>query len=230
MSTSIKYVQLEFEYIYKVLLWILATPACRWPLLSRLRPCTPTERGNPVAAFGSTPKSSYGCVFNHTTTLSMLCPRTTGSIAELSIYLIIRADRLPRGCTSTEPARKRAALSSSFRLRLPSSLLSPSPVGPDYFIGVKNQLILRTQLWQFNGGRDATSRWIFKQWGHLFVHAHMQARQWMGVGDKTRARKPTAVIYLLHTCTYNNSTYGKGATDFHAKTPEKKGRTGPVSL
>ena len=132
--------------------------ACERPLLSRLRPRSPTERSNPVVAFGSTPKSSYGCVFNHTTTLSMLCPRVTGSIAELSIYLIIRAVRLPRDCTSTGPVRKRAALSSSFRLRLPSGLLSPSPVGPDYLIGVKNQLLFRTQLRQFNGGSDATSR------------------------------------------------------------------------
>ena len=84
--------------------------------------------------------------------------RTTGSIAELSSYLIIRAVRLPRGCTSTGPVRTRAAVSSLFRLRLPSGLLSPSPVGPDYLIGVKNQLLFRTQLRQFNGGRDATSR------------------------------------------------------------------------
>ena len=64
----------KYIYIY-ILLWILATPACCRPRLSRLRPRAPTGRGNPVVAFRSTPKSSYGCVFTHTTTLSMLCPR-----------------------------------------------------------------------------------------------------------------------------------------------------------
>ena len=68
-----------------------------------------------------------------------------------------------------------------------------------------------------------------KKWGHLFPHRHA-SNAMKGVGDKTRARKPTAVIYLLRTCTYNNSTYGQGATDFHEKTPEKKDRTGLVSL
>ena len=82
--------------------------------------------------------------------------RATGSIAELSIYLIIRAGRLPRGCTSTGPVRKRAALSSSLRLRLPCGLLSPSPVGPDYLIGVKNQLFIPNAIvaFQWRKGRN----------------------------------------------------------------------------
>ena len=139
-------------------MWILATPACGRPPVTNCGRARPPNVAIQSQLFRSTPKSSYGCVFNHTTTLSMLCPRTTGSIAELSIYLIIRTGRLPRGCTSMGPVRKRAALSSPFHLRLPSGLLSPSPVGPDYLIGYSNQLIFRTQLRQLNGRKDATSR------------------------------------------------------------------------
>ena len=115
-----------------------------------------------------------GVFFHHTTTLSMLCPRATGSIAELSIYLIIRADRLPRGCTSTGPVRKRAALSSSLRLRLPSGLLSPSPVGPDYVIGVKNQLIIPNTIMavQWRKGRNEQ---VNIQTMGTFIYTRMQA-------------------------------------------------------
>ena len=111
---------------------------------------------NLVVTSGSTPKPSYGC-FYYTTTLSMLCPRdrVDRRIVDLPNYSRGQTtERLSLDGACTKMSR----LSSSFRMRLPSGFISPSPVGPDYFIGVKSQLIFRTQLWQSMAERDMTSR------------------------------------------------------------------------
>ena len=74
------------------------------------------------------------------------------------MYLIIRADRnaedLHLNGTCTETSRFKQLVPFAIAERF----IIAKPVGPDYLIGVKNQLLFRTQLRQFNGGRDATSR------------------------------------------------------------------------
>ena len=105
-TNTSSFMSLDYVYTY-ILLWILATPACGRPLVAncgRARPPNvaiqswlPDQRRNPATG-----------VFLPTPQPCQCSARATGSIAELSIYLIIRAVRLPRGCTSTGPVRTRA--------------------------------------------------------------------------------------------------------------------------
>ena len=62
-------------YMYIYIVVSLRSFGVRATAFSQWRPLSPTGRANLVAAFGSTPKSSYGCVLKHTTALSILYPR-----------------------------------------------------------------------------------------------------------------------------------------------------------
>ena len=49
-----------------------------------------------------------------------------------------------------------------------------------------------------------------------------------GEKDTSKNLQPMSIYYVHALSQF--VTYGQGATDFHAKTPEKKDRTGLVSL
>ena len=69
--------------------------------------------------------------------------------------------------------------------------------------------------------RDTTSRLTFKQWGYLFyTHAVNEAMGRMGTRHEQKDLQPlfTQYVHALITILLK----GQGATDFHAKTPEKK--------
>ena len=83
--------------------------------VSLITAASPTERAIQSLLLGPTPETSHGCVLSHTTTLSVLYPRATGSDRRISIYLSTRAGRLPRDCTSTKACLDTNHLSGSFR-------------------------------------------------------------------------------------------------------------------
>ena len=99
----------------RIILLRIRACRCASDRVSLIAVVSPTERAIQSRLSGTTPESSHGWVLNHTTAESTLCPRATGSIAKLSIYLIIRTGKLLRDRTSAEACWDTNRLSGSFR-------------------------------------------------------------------------------------------------------------------
>ena len=91
------------------------------------------RHSNPVAASGSTPKSSHGYVFNHTVDQPTIL--STLDRVRLSIYLSMRVDRNAGDLHLDGTRMETSRLKPLDPFAIAEWLLSPGPAGPDYLIG-----------------------------------------------------------------------------------------------